>query len=102
MNNSYSKLKSNLDAMHRRITQERKKLASGAEIDLHNLIGQVTEVCELVEVIFKGATLSDIERDAVALDLNTIITKLDELEEETTHRHSELEKTKKANEAETN
>ena len=102
MNNSYSKLQINLNAMHRRITQERKKLANGVEIDLHNLIGQVTKVCELVKAISKGAMLSDIERDAVALDLSTIITNLDELGKETSHRRTELDKTKKTDEAETN
>ncbi len=83
MNATMHDLQIRVDDIRRRIQLSRAVLASGADVDLGSLSGEIHEVSEAL----RKAPPSQINREAVAWDLKAIITDLNSLQQELSDRH---------------
>ena len=88
MKSHYEGLESSLDNVRRRIDNSREILTTGENVDLIGLSNDVQKVCDLVRIELDQSIKHERERTIFRLEIESIITDLDNLKQEITNRYT--------------
>ena len=88
MKSHYEGLQSSLNNVRRRIGNSRNILTTGENVDLIGLSNDVQKVCDLVRIELDQSIKHERERTIFRLEIESIITDLDNLKQEITQRYN--------------